>query len=565
MKKRYKNSLKFSDKNDEKIFTIFLIILAVASFSLFLGEQYISLKYSLYENQTFIDLFKEKSLTNNEIISIAKNYIDSKNIIENIDSYNTAVAYFESNNEYSFLKKSLSDKETYNYIEKYDLSLSYYAVRFYKEYVEEEIVVYIDEYSGKILGFKHYIPIENNYSELSKEEAEKLSSNLITELRYDIKGFIENDYSKKSNQGRIDHEFTFRLDDSVIHTEYGDSFMLFSINILGDKIGGYDYYLSVPEEFNKDTDKQLNSGNLLALISIFATLIMFILAAIVLIKRFILKKVNWKFFMILSIICLVLLVLELLNSYPIYNYNYMTNLSYTVYIGTILIVSLIMIIISCISIFVTGAAGESLSKEIWKNKIKDITDFSKKKFFSKNISKSILRGYLIAMLSLGVTSLIYILGNRFLGVWSISSTNIGPSTLSFLPFFSVFVVSLVSASIVEEFTYRFFGITFFKKYAKSTFLAILIPTIIWAVAHSNYAVFPIYFRGIELLITGFIFGYFFLRYNITTVIIAHYLIDVVYMGLALIITGNLIMMSGEIFILIFPLIIAIIGLIKKEK
>jgi hypothetical protein len=42
--------------------------------------------------------------------------------------------------------------------------------------------------------------------------------------------------------------------------------------------------------------------------------------------------------------------------------------------------------------------------------------------------------------------------------------------------------------------------------SKVTFLALLLPAMIWAFGHSTYPVFPVYFRGIKLTIAGLIFG-----------------------------------------------------------
>jgi hypothetical protein len=564
-KRAISKAFKFSNKNDEKVFTTFLIILAIASFLLFLYDQYPLSGPMLYENETFLDLFKQKTLQNNELIFIAKDYSNKNKILDNIDSYSISVARFNLGTKYSFLERTIGQDKAIEYINDFNFPLSYYEIRFYKEYEPEELAVFIDDFNNNVTGFMYYIPQNKEYPNLNKEEAKNLALDFLKDNGYNIENITENDYSSEKIQNRTDHYFKFKITDSAINTEYGETFLFLTMNIYGNKISGYDFNLFIPEDFNREINKELGSGNLLALLSMLATLIMFILGFAVLIARFIQKKVDWKFFFALSLICLLFLVLELINSYPSFKYNYSTDLSYGVYIGTVYILSLIMLVLSCIFIFVTGSAGASLTKELWKNKIDDLIDFSKKRFFTKNISNSIFRGYLIAMLSLGVTSIIYIIGSKFLGVWSLSTSSIDTLSVTFIPFFTVFVLSLISASIIEEFTYRLFGIAFFKKYTKSTFLAILIPTLIWAVAHSNYPTFPVYFRGIELLITGALFSYFYLRYNITTVITAHYLIDAIAIGAILLYSGNGFWILGEIIILFLPLIIALIGYFKNKK
>ncbi len=106
-----------------------------------------------------------------------------------------------------------------------------------------------------------------------------------------------------------------------------------------------------------------------------------------------------------------------------------------------------------------------------------------------------------------------------------------------------------------------FAISFLKKYLRFTFLAVLIPALIWAFAHSSYAVFPIYTRGIELTIVALGFSYVFLRYGILNCIIAHYVIDAVLFSLALLRRSNpYFIMSGYIVILLAfaPLFISVL-------
>jgi hypothetical protein len=53
-------------------------------------------------------------------------------------------------------------------------------------------------------------------------------------------------------------------------------------------------------------------------------------------------------------------------------------------------------------------------------------------------------------------------------------------------------------------------------------LAVLIPGALWAFAHLGYVTDPYYLRGIELTISAvFLVGWFFLKFDLTTVIIGH--------------------------------------------
>src|SRR5690606_37144747 len=57
--------------------------------------------------------------------------------------------------------------------------------------------------------------------------------------------------------------------------------------------------------------------------------------------------------------------------------------------------------------------------------------------------------------------------------------------------------------------------------------------LVWAFAHGSYGISPVYVRAIELTVAGLVFGYCFIRYDLWTVLVAHYVIDSFLVGLPL--------------------------------
>ena len=229
-----------------------------------------------------------------------------------------------------------------------------------------------------------------------------------------------------------------------------------------------------------------------------------------------------------------------------------------VFWGLSLIIPIIAIFITTTLVFISGVSGEALAREVWPAKSKFLSNLGEK-FFSKELSQSILKGYLIAFILLGITVFIYLIGEKYLGVWSLIRLGEAYNTLLvFAPAFSIFAGIGLLAAFSEEFLYRLFGISFFKKKFKkfgknkSTILAVAIITIIWAVAHSTYPVFPFYFRALELLIGGSIFGYFFVRYNIATTITAHYVFNTVISLPILFLGGDIVHIITGVFVVALP-------------
>lgn len=545
---------------NKKPFVIFLIVISVIFFSIGVAYNYQKIKQSSYSED--FDIFN-LIISKEEAVETAKIFLVSNNLLSDPESYEFSLAKSIYQNEYAFIERTFGKVKVNDFIRLYNLSYSIYSVRFFKELEKEEFLVSIDEYTGKVVDFTAITSETKDYANnsLTKEDAKEKALSFLKSRGFDTAKLEDRDYSADKINERTDHSFTFKIKDSDFESNFGKSHIEVKITITGDIVSDYSTYVFVPEEFSRQITKQLNSGTFLAILSVLATLLMFVLALVVLIRGFIKKKVSWKFFLILSLIFVAFSILNIFNSYPVIKDSYPTESPYLVFVGTMIVISIIVAILSAILVFVTGASGEYLARDAWKEKISDLSEFLKGKFLSKETSYSILRGYLIAMFFFGLTSLMYFIGERYFGVWYLNSSD--NTFLFYFPAFSVFVVSLFTASIAEEFTYRLFGITFFKKYFKSTFLAVLIPTIIWAVAHSAYPTFPFYFRAIELLITGILFSYFFLKYNLTAVITAHYLYDAILLGAILLISGDVFFLISEIFILILPLIIAIAGLVKK--
>lgn len=117
----------------------------------------------------------------------------------------------------------------------------------------------------------------------------------------------------------------------------------------------------------------------------------------------------------------------------------------------------------------------------------------------------------------------------------------------------------LSASVMEEFTFRLVSILLLIRYIKRKFLAVLIPAIIWGFTHPDIYFSAQYFRGIELSLVGIVLGYIFLQYGILTPMIAHYIINILANGYPMVINTDIlfakvILTTAVILFLLFPLL-----------
>jgi membrane protease YdiL (CAAX protease family) len=174
-------------------------------------------------------------------------------------------------------------------------------------------------------------------------------------------------------------------------------------------------------------------------------------------------------------------------------------------------------------------------------------------------------GYILFVILLGYQATIFYLGQKYLGVWK-EWFRLTQLSSSYIPFLTAFVIGS-SASLNEEILFRLFGISWAKRYLKNTILAVILTSVIWGLGHSGYAIFPVWFRAIEVGLMGVLFGIIFIRYGLLPLIVAHYLLDV-FWGVAAYILGSssVYLFAGSMGILVMPLVFAAAAyFINKEE
>jgi len=247
--------------------------------------------------------------------------------------------------------------------------------------------------------------------------------------------------------------------------------------------------------------------------------------------------------------------------------HYSTSVSLVSFLGIYLIKGIINFLLLAAILIMSGLAGESLRNEVFKlNPYSSFLHYLRSTFYSRAVTRAIIFGYCLFFILIGVQAAIFYLGQKYLGVWK-EWFRLTQFSTAYLPFLTAFAIGL-NASFNEEVLFRLFGITWGKKYLKNTVLAIIFTSLIWGFGHSEYAIFPVWFRGIEVTILGLIYGFIFIRYGLIPLIVAHYLFDV-FWGVAAYILGHTTtyLFGSSVFILVIPLIFAYFAYFmnKEEK
>jgi hypothetical protein len=173
--------------------------------------------------------------------------------------------------------------------------------------------------------------------------------------------------------------------------------------------------------------------------------------------------------------------------------------------------------------------------------------------YDSHVWSSMKISYPLAFALLGTQTVLLLMLDRSIGSWSTTSVETSPYNMA-LPL--LFPLLAWCAAISEEALYRLFGIAVFERLFRRRFLGCLVPTIIWALGHVSYPVFPAYSRLIELTIVGLIFCWIFIRFGFITAVFTHAILDTVLMSFDLVMLGSVVNVLAALVYLVLPVAVA---------
>ncbi|BBH21636.1 hypothetical protein Back11_29810 [Paenibacillus baekrokdamisoli] len=313
-------------------------------------------------------------------------------------------------------------------------------------------------------------------------------------------------------------------------------------------IAEYKPQFTVPTSYEAYVDKQKKIASYLSLFgNSLMTFALFILAIIYAAQYR--KHTSFVRGIVLSLLFLAMYVVNDFNMMDgfLAAYGEQANISVQAMFALTFTVGITVVIAASVYFSLIGGDG------LWRSIGRNLWPRFGEEGYGEHVWRSMWLGYLIAFMLLGLQTIIFIILMQVTGAWSTSDVSQSPYNLA-TPW--IFPMMAWCAAISEEAIYRLFGIGLMKKWFKNTFVASLIPTIIWALGHVTYPIFPSTTRLLELTIIGLIFSLMFVRYGFITVVFAHAVFDSIMMAISLMFmgtAGNIIL--GVVYI-ILPIPIA---------
>ncbi len=475
--------------------------------------------------------FTNFSIDRKQALAIAKDYLRSRQ--EDPERFKSAVVFSIDQDTDRYLQRSVGFSGLIEFIQEHDFDLFYALVRFFREKEKESYKALISSATGEVIGFQHTIEETAARETVSREEAKHTAINFL----YKNFNFNFDEYAIKGDlatvlDNRTDFSFSWQRRDVQIpwsrDENSGTGKLIISAKISGQEILSFSKNsLLIPEAFSRYMASIRDTGQILSQIIHVLYLILFTSAVFFMIIRrnHLSMHITKDFYIGLMVFSFVLSILSFFNQWQNILFDYNTSGDFSAYLGRAAFQTVLNALFVSVILFMPSLAGEALHFQVFKEKPQGTFLFYvRSTFFSRETAKAIGLGYSVWIIMLGIQAISIHIGQQYWGVWVEHAWLSNLSTANW-PFLATFTLGF-QASFAEELMYRLFAISFLKKIFNNTVMAVLISSIIWGFSHSNYPVFPMWFRGIEVTCLGIFLSWVYLRYGIIPVVVGHYLFDV---------------------------------------
>jgi membrane protease YdiL (CAAX protease family) len=490
----------------------------------------------VFAQKYFFRAFPEASVnfqvSREEAVSRAQKFVTD--LGENVSGYRSAVAFDVDDEAKTYLERELGLQQA-NQLMSSDLHRGFWKVRFFKPQQEEEFRVRVSP-AGHIVGYTHKIEEARAGPSLDRAAAETAAQNyLSSKLGIDLKGWdvLPEEANSNKRPNRLDWSFTwekhgFRAKDAPYRLQ---------VSLQGDRVGGSEEFLKVPEAWQRSFARLRSGNDTLALVFTVPYILLLAIAVWLAIRFTKRGQTSWRGAILLGLIISALLFLQNLNDWPHWAAGYDTNQSYGSFIALKLTMALLFSVLTALTVTLVLPSAEPLYRASQPERMRLSRAFTLRGLRSKEFFSAAVVGVSMAAAHIGYVVAFYVIASKY-GAWAPQELNFDDSVNTAFPWISGAAIGLL-ASTNEEFTFRLFAIPFFKRISGSRWIAVIVPAFLWSFLHSNYPQEPAYIRGIEIGLVGIVAGMVMLRWGIVATLIWHYTVDASLVGLLLMRSNSL--------------------------
>src|SRR5215467_13128810 len=307
----------------------------------------------------FFQAFPEASVnfqvSREEALARAQKFVTG--LGENVSGYKSSIIFNLDEDAKVYLERQLGLREA-NKLMSSELNIWYWEVRFFRPLQEEEFEVRVSP-SGQIVAYDHKIEEARAGASLEGTAAQSTAQNfLIAKLGMDLRDWdiLPEEANSKKQPNRLDWTFTwekrgFRAKDAPYRLQ---------ATVQGDRFGGSEEFLKVPEVWQRSYSRMRSGNDTLAAVF---SVPYFALLAVALwfgIKLTLQGKTRWRGAILLGVVVAALVFLQGLNDWPLWSAKYDTNDSYGTFLAGKLGGALVLAVLSALTITIVLPGAEPL-------------------------------------------------------------------------------------------------------------------------------------------------------------------------------------------------------------
>jgi hypothetical protein len=523
-----------------------LVILAMIGMILFIGSVQVA---SLSQDDSMQPELGSPLVSKAQAKTAAITYLQSR--FTSLIVSETTITYDTNKTLSGYLQKNkLTKLYKAEFNKRYPLD--YWVVQIWDELSGNRYMVDVGLERPNIVGWsaiKDQLPTDEQKADpLTETKAYEMAKDFAKKEGFELTDFHNKPVVYDSNA------LVFEFENSK--AKIGDAKQVLSIGVSGNEISSYHVDFDVPEADSLWMNKQDTYGQWLSLLSLVFMLIFAITAIVISIRKR--KLISFSRGWLLTGIFLVISFVGTFNSLPSEGMS-LGEKNAAVYLIVYLIFTLGVNFLLAATVYFALISGVYM----WQQKGWNAWPRWKESRFGSEVFYGMGRGYLLCIFIVGVQQTLFLFAGKTFHSFAIND----PSQSEYNMLWPTLLPTMAwMAAISEEIIFRLFAIILFQKLLRIRFLAILIPSILWALGHTAYSIYPSYTRLFEVTVLGLIFSYIFLRYGLITAIFTHAIMDSLLMGLSLLYSAeNSSYALIGVFYIILPAIIAYaIRLIRRK-
>jgi membrane protease YdiL (CAAX protease family) len=388
---------------------------------------------------------------------------------------------------------------------------------------------------GRIIGFAHRLAESDRRPAVSADSGRRLAESALGSWindRADRWKLVTSSYETRKTSGRVDRSYTFERVDRKV----GGAPIRTDVVIGGDSPISVRSYVEIPESFRRTYGEMRSANELLSLIASLGILAVAIAGVVFLSRGARDKRVRWREPMFVGTVIGVLALAAGLNEMPGSWFGYDTAMSPLAFQALIALGAMATAALTALLAGFTLAAAEVATRQAFPRHL----DWWKlwKYRGTKEVAARVAGGYAASCIAFAYVAIFYLVTRTLLGWWVPSEVLDDPNQIaSPLPWISGIAVSL-NAGVWEEALFRALPLSLAslwigRRANRRWWMAagVIVSALIFGFAHSDYASWPPYSRGVEIFLDACFWGVLFLNFGIIVTVIAHFVYDLVLFGL----------------------------------